>query len=75
MTSKVALEKKTEQSMLIKNSNGEGEEKMVISQSQKDLAVFCGCIKVSNDQSLQWQSLKKLTVCLCLTVTERELEL
>ena len=50
---------------------GGGGGGVTLTSSRKDWAGFYGCIKqVSNDQSLQWQSLENLTVCLfvCLSV-------
>ena len=44
--------------------------------SRKDWAELYGCIKqVSNDQSLQWQSLENLSLSLSLSGRDRELEL
>ena len=78
----LVLEKKTEavKAYLIKNSKGEGgegkKEKKTAGGgwsegSRKELAELYGCIKqVSNDQSLQWQSLENLS--LSLSVWERQ---
>ena len=64
------LEKKTEaiNAYPIKNNKGEGkqketEKKVSLTISRKDWAEFNGCINdVSNDQSLQWQSLQNLSL-------------
>ena len=70
------LEKKTEaiNAYPIKNNKGEGkqketEKKVSLTISRKDWAEFNGCINdVSNDQSLQWQSLQNLSVSFSLAV-------
>ena len=58
--------------MLIKNSGGGGGGGGgTLTSSRKDWAELYGCIKwVSNDQSLQWQSLENLSLSLCLRETE-----
>ena len=69
-------EKKTEavNTYLIKNSKGEGGGGRGAGGSEgsrKDWAELYGCIKqVSNDQSLQWQSLENLSLSVCLRETE-----
>ena len=71
-------EKKTEavNAYLIKNSKGEGgggrgQGSGGSEGSRKDWAELYGCIKqVSNDQSLQWQSLENLSLSVCLRETE-----
>ena len=66
--------RKQKQSMLIRTARVGGRG-VTLTSSRKDWAEFYGCIKqVSNDQSLQWQSLQKphcLSVCLyvCLSVS------
>ena len=52
---------------------GGGGGGVTLTSSRKDWARFYGCInQVSNDQSLQWQSVENLTVCLSLSVWENE---
>ena len=83
----ISSEKKTEvvNAYCIKNSKGEGGEKMGgrggregregggghSHKQSKDWIEFYGCIKqVSNDQSLQWRSLENFSLSLCLRETE-----
>ena len=80
----ISWEKKTEvvSAYCIKNSKGEGggrgkkggargREGGHSHKQSKDWIKFYGCIKqVSNDQSLQWQSLENLSLSVCLRETQ-----
>ena len=56
----------------VKNlTNNYNNQSSQLTGSRKEWAEFYGCIKqVSNDQSLQWQSLENLSLYLCLRETE-----